>query len=305
MQHADLHRIDAEVFDDRIDLIAQDFRRNAMNRAYTQRVLSGQRSNRRHAVTTQGGKGFQVGLKTFAALGCYGMTAITALTAQNTLGVRAIHGVPPEILRDQIDAVVEDIGVDAVKIGMLHSPEIVQTVAAAIDRHALQNVVVDPVMVATSGGKLLEDEAVRTLTAELLPLATLITPNMDEARVLWERDVVSLDDMAACARDLSARFGTAVLVKGGHLRGDAADVLCHQGEISWHTAPRTAGVHTHGTGCTFSAAIATGLAHGLALNQAVAQAKQFVSRAIAQHFVWQSAGADRVHALNHLQQTGA
>src|SRR6186713_1488825 len=142
-----------------------------------------------------GGAGIQADLKTFAALGCYGMTAITALTAQNTLGVRAIHGVPPQMLGDQIDAVIEDIGADAVKIGMLHAPDIVQTVAGAIDRHALRNVVLDPVMVATSGAVLIDNPAISVLVRELFPRALVVTPNLDEASLLVGRPLTTEQDM--------------------------------------------------------------------------------------------------------------
>lgn len=253
------------------------------------------------------GAGVQADSKAISALGAYALNALTSVVSETPGIVSQVRLLDAEFISDQMRVLFGGFPIAAAKTGMLGGRKQVHAVAETWKQlaHGRIPLVVDPVMVATSGGKLLEDEAVRTLTTELLPLATLITPNMDEARVLWEREVTNLDDMAACARDLSSRFGTAVLVKGGHLQGDAADVLCHQDELSWHTAPRTAGVHTHGTGCTFSAAIATGLAHGLAMNEAVAQAKQFVSRAIAQHFMWQSAGAGRVHALNHLQQTGA
>ena len=229
-----------------------------------------------------GGAGIQADLKTFAALGCFGMTAITALTAQNTCGVRAIHGVPPGMLRDQIDAVVEDIGVDAVKIGMLHSPEIVRTVAQAIDRHRLQRVVFDPVMVATSGAKLIDDPAIAVLVAELFPRAALITPNLDEASLLVGRQLTSPQDMAQAATELVARGARAVLLKGGHLVGDKViDVLLRPGmaNLRW-AAPRIATRHTHGTGCTLSSAIAAHLALGATLVQAVRQARDFVRQAL-------------------------
>ena len=159
-----------------------------------------------------GGAGIQADLKTFAALGCYGMTAITAITAQNTLGVRAIHGVPPDILRAQIDAVVEDIGTDAVKIGMLHSPEVVRVVADAIARHGLANVVLDPVMVATSGDRLIAQETVAALVRELFPLAAVVTPNLDEAGWLLGRDIDGIDQLADAADALLALGARAVLL---------------------------------------------------------------------------------------------
>ena len=229
-----------------------------------------------------GGAGIQADLKTFAALGCYGMTAITALTAQNTLGVRAIHGVPPEILRDQIDAVVEDIGVDAVKIGMLHSPEIVRTVAAAIDRHGLQNVVVDPVMVATSGAALIDSPAIAVLVRELFCRAVVVTPNLDEASLLVGRVVDSEAAMESAARELLAMGAPAVLLKGGHLTGGVvSDLLVTQdGDIHWMRASRIQTANTHGTGCTLSSAIAAYLALGASLLDAVQAARAYVRGAL-------------------------
>ncbi len=229
-----------------------------------------------------GGAGIQADLKTFAALGCFGMTAITALTAQNTCGVRAIHPVPPDMLRAQIDAVLEDIGADAVKIGMLHSPEIVRTVAQAIDRHQLGRVVFDPVMVATSGAKLIDDPAIAVLVAELFPRSALLTPNLDEAALLVGRPLTSAQDMAQAAAELLARGARAVLLKGGHLAGDVVtDLLLQAGcEPLWMQAPRIATANTHGTGCTLSSAIAAHLALGATLPDAVQQARDFVRQAL-------------------------
>ena len=231
---------------------------------------------------SSGGAGIQADLKTFAALGCYGMTAVTALTAQNTLGVRAIHGVPPEILRDQIDAVVEDIGVDAVKIGMLHSPDIVRTVAAAIDRHGLKNVVVDPVMVATSGAVLIDSSAIAALVRELFCRAVVVTPNLDEASLLVGRVVDSEAAMEAAARELLAMGAPAVLLKGGHLTGGVvSDLLVTQdGDIHWMRASRIQTANTHGTGCTLSSAIAAYLALGASLLEAVQAARAYVRGAL-------------------------
>lgn len=230
-----------------------------------------------------GGAGIQADLKTFAALGCFGMTAITALTAQNTLGVRSIHGVPPAMLRDQIDAVVEDIGVDAVKIGMLHAPEVVQTVAEAIDRHRLPHVVLDPVMVATSGAVLIGDAAVEVLVRELFPRAAVVTPNLDEAALLTGRPLADEQGMAVAADTLLARGARAVLVKGGHLPGtEVVDLLAFDGGARhWMRGPRIASANTHGTGCTLSSAIAAQLALGTPLQQAVAAAREFVRAALA------------------------
>ena len=229
-----------------------------------------------------GGAGIQADLKTFAALGCYGMTAITALTAQNTCGVRAIHGVPPQMLSDQIDAVMEDIGADAVKIGMLHSPEIVGTVAQAIDRHSLRNVVFDPVMVATSGAILIDQSAMEVLVRELFPRALLITPNLDEAALLVGRPLTSTHDMEQAAQDLLAQGARAVLLKGGHLPGEnVVDLLLTDvGDSLWMEDHRIHSPNTHGTGCTLSSAIAAYLALGATLVEAVQQARGFVRQAL-------------------------
>jgi len=229
-----------------------------------------------------GGAGIQADLKTLSALGCFGMTAITALTAQNTTGVRAIHGVPPTMLRDQIDAVVQDIGVDAVKIGMLHSPEVVLTVARAVQDHALPHVVFDPVMVATSGAKLITDEAVAVLVAELFPRAAVITPNLDEAALLVGQPLHTRPDMLAAAQRLVAMGARAVLLKGGHLAGDSvADVLLQPGaDALWLEGPRIATANTHGTGCTLSSAVAAHLALGLNLADAVRSARAYVRGAL-------------------------
>ena len=229
-----------------------------------------------------GGAGIQADLKTFAALGCFGMTAITAITAQNTCGVRAIHGVPPEMLRDQMDAVLEDIGVDAVKVGMLHSPDIVRTVAQAIDRHQMQRVVFDPVMVATSGAKLIDDPAIAVLVAEMFPRVALITPNLDEAALLVGRPLRSPQDMALAAAELIGRGARAVLLKGGHLAGETVVDLLLQasGAPLWMEAPRIASANTHGTGCTLSSAIAAHLALGATLPDAVQQGRAFVRQAL-------------------------
>ncbi|MFT4242452.1 MAG: bifunctional hydroxymethylpyrimidine kinase/phosphomethylpyrimidine kinase [Acidovorax sp.] len=246
-----------------------------------------------------GGAGIQADLKTFAALGCYGMTAITALTAQNTLGVRGIHGVPPGFLATQIDAVVEDIGVDAVKIGMLHSPDVVRVVADAIRRHGLPHVVLDPVMVATSGDRLIVPETVAVLVRELFPLAEVITPNLDEAALLLGRPIQGADALAEAAQALCGLGAKAALLKGGHLQGDeVVDVLALPGGICHRLAsPRIATHNGHGTGCTLSSAIAAQLALGLPLVQAVQAARAYILGAIA-------AGADvrtgRGHGpLNH------
>ena len=230
-----------------------------------------------------GGAGIQADLKTFSALGCYGMTAITAVTAQNTLGVTAIHGVPVEVLKAQICAVMDDIGVDALKIGMLHSPELVRVVAWAIDEYRIERVVLDPVMVATSGDRLIAEETIGVLVGELFHRVTVVTPNLDEAALLLGgaiSSIAALDDAAARLLALGAH---AVLLKGGHLPGDeVVDVLAMRGEaLQRLQSSRIASGNVHGTGCTLSSAIAAGLALGLSLPQAVAEARRYVLQAIA------------------------
>ncbi len=233
-----------------------------------------------------GGAGIQADLKTFAALGCYGMSAITALTAQNTVGVRAIHGVPAAFLQEQIAAVIEDIGVDAVKIGMLHAPEIVEVVAWAIDHYQLQRVVLDPVMVATSGDALIRHETIASLVSELFPRATLVTPNLDEAALLLGRPVREVADLEAACVDLLRLGAKGVLLKGGHLGGEQlTDLLALPGqpEAQWLrlSGPRIATRNSHGTGCTLSSAIAAQLALGLELAEAVQAAHAYIRGAIA------------------------
>ncbi|MEQ6437536.1 bifunctional hydroxymethylpyrimidine kinase/phosphomethylpyrimidine kinase [Comamonas sp. w2-DMI] len=252
-----------------------------------------------------GGAGIQADLKTCSALGCYGMTAITAITVQNTLGVTGIHGIPLDTVRGQIDAVVGDIGVDAVKIGMLATPEVVQVVADAIRRHGIRNVVLDPVMVATSGDRLIAPETARVLVRELFPLATVVTPNLDEAALLLGRSIDGIEALDAAVADLLALGGAgapAVLLKGGHLPGNLVmDVLGRQGQASGEylrlQSQRIVTHNGHGTGCTLSSAIACFLAQGLPLVEAVTEARSYILGAIA-------AGADvytgRGHGpLNH------
>lgn len=229
-----------------------------------------------------GGAGIQADLKTFAALGCYGMSAITALTAQNTVGVQAIHAVPASFLRQQIISVVEDIGVDAVKIGMLHEPGVVEVVAWAIDHFRLRNVVLDPVMVATSGDRLIAAETVEVLVRELFPRACLVTPNLDEAALLLGRPLTTVGDLAPAARDLLALGARAALVKGGHLEGDEVeDLLCVPGAENLRLRSQRIGSrNVHGTGCTLSSAIAAHLALGDDLPAAVRHARAYILRAI-------------------------
>ncbi|MFG5776051.1 bifunctional hydroxymethylpyrimidine kinase/phosphomethylpyrimidine kinase [Comamonas sp. J-3] len=230
-----------------------------------------------------GGAGIQADLKTMSALGCYGMTAITALTAQNTQGVRGIHGVPAQFLQDQLDAVLQDIGTDAVKIGMLHAPEVVAVVASTIDRYQLGKVVLDPVMVATSGDRLIAEATVGELVRELFPRSALITPNLDEASLLLGRRIGGAHELEQAAQDLLAMGAPAVLVKGGHLPGDeVVDLLAlADGTRLRLASPRIRTHNGHGTGCTLSSAIACQLALGHALPEAVQLARQYILGAIA------------------------
>jgi len=229
-----------------------------------------------------GGAGIQADLKTFAALGAYGASVITALTAQNTQGVRAIHPVPLKMLADQIDAVVEDIGVDAVKIGMLHSADTVRTVSAAIERHALPHIVLDPVMIATSGAVLIDNEAISVLVRYLFPRAAVVTPNLDEASLLVGRPLDSEAAMEAAALQLLDMGAQAVLLKGGHLPGDTVSdlLVTNERQPRWMRAARIDTPNTHGTGCTLSSAIASHLALGAPLAQAVELAREYVRGAL-------------------------
>lgn len=226
-----------------------------------------------------GGAGIQADLKTFAALGVYGMSAITAITAQNTLGVRDAFELPIPLIEEQIDAVLEDIGADAAKTGMLSSAAIIEAVAARARRWNLR-LVVDPVMVAKGGAPLLRPEAVATLRAALLPLAEVVTPNLHEAQVITGRPVETLDDMREAARAIQALGPRAVVVKGGHRASDPVDVFYDGERLVELREERIETPHTHGTGCTFSAAIAAHLARGLALAEAVAEAKRYITGAI-------------------------
>jgi hydroxymethylpyrimidine/phosphomethylpyrimidine kinase len=227
-----------------------------------------------------GGAGIQADLKTFQALGVYGTSAITAITAQNTLGVRAVHEIPTSDIADQIDAVLEDIGVDAAKTGMLFSAEIVGTVAERIRHWRIDRLVVDPVMVATSGDRLLREDAVQALITELLPLAMVLTPNLPEAEVLVGRRLTTDAEIRQAARDIVALGARSVVMTGGHREGDATDLLFDGRVFHTFTAARIDTPNTHGTGCTFSAAIAASLAGGMDLVEAVGAGKRYVTEAI-------------------------
>lgn len=227
-----------------------------------------------------GGAGIQADLKTFSALGVFGMTAITALTAQNTAGVLGVVEVAPEFVARQIDAVVTDLGVDAVKTGMLASAGIIEAVADRLTTYRLDVVVVDPVMIAKSGAPLLQPDAVDALRTVLLPLAMVVTPNLHEARALLGREIRTPAEMEDAARRLQALGPRAVVVKGGHLEGESTDVFWDGQRLVRLRTERIATPHTHGTGCIFASAIAAELAKGRALEDAVRRAKAFVTAAI-------------------------
>jgi hydroxymethylpyrimidine/phosphomethylpyrimidine kinase len=228
-----------------------------------------------------GGAGIQADLKTFAAFGVYGTSVVTALTAQNTRGVRAIAEVEPDFVAQQLDAVLDDLDVGAAKTGMLLRAGVIEAIAERLAARPLRDLVVDPVMAATSGDALLDAGAIACLRTRLVPLATLVTPNLHEAEVLTARRVASPEDMRAAARALVELGARAALVKGGHLVGDALDVLYDGRRFHDFSAPRIERKATHGTGCTLSAAITAGLARGWNLSVAVATAKDWVTRAIA------------------------
>ncbi len=230
---------------------------------------------------SSGGAGIQADIKTMTLNGVYAMSAITALTAQNTIGVTGIWEVAPEFLRKQIDAVFEDIRPDAVKIGMVASAELIESIADRLQIYGAANVVIDPVMVSTSGARLIQEEAISALKATLLPLAAVITPNIPEAQVLSGMTIQSEQDMLPVAKAIGEAFGCAVLLKGGHSVNDANDLLYVDGEYRWFEGKRIDNPNTHGTGCTLSSAIAANLAKGYRLEHAVRRAKDYVSGALA------------------------
>jgi hydroxymethylpyrimidine/phosphomethylpyrimidine kinase len=227
-----------------------------------------------------GGAGIQADLKTFAALGVYGTSAVTAVTAQNTLGVFGIQDMSPDFVGAQIDATISDIGADAVKVGMLANADIIELVANKLNEYKIKSVVVDPVMVAKGGDKLLRDDAVDSLRKMLIPLCTVLTPNIAEASVLVGHEVKNVEDAKLAARAIVDMGARAVVVKGGHLEGDAIDVLFDGKSFSELSVARVQTRNTHGTGCTFSSAIAAGLAKGLGVEESVVMAKNYVTRAI-------------------------
>ena len=230
---------------------------------------------------SSGGAGIQADIKTMTMNGVYAMSAVTALTAQNTTGVRGIQESTPEFLKQQIDAVFEDIYPDAVKIGMVASRELIRVIADRLKFYDAKNVIVDPVMVATSGSALMKTDAVQTLIEELLPIATVVTPNIPEAQVLSGMEIQSREDMHATAKKIGDSYGCAVLLKGGHSINDANDLLYANGEFTWFEGKRIDNPNTHGTGCTLSSAIASNLAKGYALTESVQRAKDYISGALA------------------------
>lgn len=230
---------------------------------------------------SSGGAGIQADIKTIQAHKLFAQSAITALTAQNTMGVYGVFDVPSAFVAQQIDVVFDDIRPDAVKIGMVSAPEIVEAIAEALVRNEAANIVVDPVMVATSGSELSSSEAVIALREKLIPLATVITPNMPEAEVLFGASIAGKNDQERAARDIAATTGVAVLVKGGHGENDANDVLARpDGSVTWFKGERIDTENTHGTGCTLSSAIACGLAVGKSLEESVADAKRYITGAL-------------------------
>jgi hydroxymethylpyrimidine/phosphomethylpyrimidine kinase len=235
-----------------------------------------------------GGAGIQADLKTITALGGFGMSVITALTAQNTLGVAGIHEVPADFVAMQFDAVASDIGIDAAKTGMLASSEIMRLVAAKVRQYGIEKLVVDPVMVAKGGARLIREDAVETLIKELIPLACVVTPNIPEAEVLSGMPIAGPEDMRTAAAIISKLGARYVVIKGGHLSGAATDILYDGRRYYEFSAERIATGDTHGTGCTFSAAIATGLAGGKSVHDAVDAAKKYIQEAI--RYAWRIGG---------------
>jgi len=230
-----------------------------------------------------GGAGIQADLKTMSAIGCYGMSVITALTAQNTRGVTAIHAVPPSFVTEQIAAVFSDIGADAVKIGMLYSAELIEVIAEQLKKYSAENIVLDPVMVAQSGDKLLQDDAIQAIKEYLMPLVDVVTPNIPEAEVLIDRRIEGLEDMQTAAKSLAEYGSRSILIKGGHLEdNDSTDLLYLTGEGRFVrlAAQRIASRNNHGTGCTLSSAIAGYMARGNDIEEAVRQAKTYIQNAI-------------------------
>ncbi len=230
---------------------------------------------------SSGGAGIQADMKTMSAHGVYAMTAITALTAQNTTGVISIQEATPQFLSDQLDAVFTDIFPDAVKIGMVSNAALIRVITRKLKQYDAKHIVVDPVMVATSGSRLMRDEALETLRQELLPIAEVVTPNLPEAEVLSGMEIKNADDMEKAAKYIADTYSCSVLLKGGHDLNDANDLLYRNGEAQWFHGHRINNPNTHGTGCTLSSAIASNLAYGMELCEAVRRAKEYISGALS------------------------
>lgn len=253
-----------------------------------------------------GGAGIQADLKTFSALGCYAATALTALPVQNTKGVKSVYDIGKKCIEEQIEAILEDMPISAVKIGMLHREEIVEIVAKVLKRYRIENIVLDPVMVAKSGDRLLKPEAILSIKEKLLPMTAVLTPNIPEASELLQREILNREQMERAAIDLMQMGPFSVVVKGGHLEGDCADCLCLRDsvpKIYWLETRRIATKNTHGTGCTFSAAIAAFLARGFSILESVKKAKEYLTQAIhAGKELNIGQGNGPVHHFHHLWQ---
>ena len=230
---------------------------------------------------SSGGAGIQADIKTMLANGVYAMSVITALTAQNTMGVKDIMEVTPEFLESQLDCVFSDIFPDAVKIGMVSSVPLIKTISKKLKEYGANNVVVDPVMVATSGSSLIKTDAIECLSKELFPLTKLITPNIPEAQMLSGIEIKTVSDMEKAAKKISTEYSCNVLLKGGHSVNDANDLLYKDGEVIWFFGERIDNPNTHGTGCTLSSAIASNLAKGISLEESVKNAKEYITKALA------------------------
>lgn len=247
---------------------------------------------------SSGGAGIQADIKTMTANGVYAMTAITALTAQNTTGVTGIMEVTPEFLAQQLDSIFTDIRPDAVKIGMVSSSALIHVIAEKLKEYKAENIVVDPVMVATSGSKLISDDAIETLKTCLMPLSSILTPNIPEAEVLAKMKVETEEEMILAAKKISETFHCAVLCKGGHQLNDANDLLYRDGEYKWFHGKRIQNPNTHGTGCTLSSAIASNLAKGYSMDESVKRAKDYISEALEAMLDLGKGSAPMKHCFN-------
>ncbi len=230
-----------------------------------------------------GGAGIQADMKTISACGCFATSAITAITVQNTLGVHGVHPLPTQLIADQIDTVLSDIGANAIKIGMLHSSEVMNAVKESISKHNIKNIVLDPVMVSTSGHRLMEESATKSLIQDLIPIARIITPNIPEAEIILGKTITDQDQLPALAKELSFNRKVSVMLKAGHLKDDTLTDIFYNAETDETielSSKRVYSKNTHGTGCTFSSAIASFLAKGLDMNSAVREAKNYLANAI-------------------------